>query len=53
MVVEPALEPTGGDEAADRKALEALVIDNPDLERLESLLDEFNIFEAAGWTRQT
>ena len=33
---------------SDRKALEALVVDNPDLERLEALLDQFNIFEAIG-----
>jgi hypothetical protein len=27
------------------KALEALVVDNADLERLEALLDQFNIFD--------
>ncbi len=32
--------------------LEGLVIDNPDLERLEGLLDQFNIFEAVGVVRQ-
>ena len=32
----------------DRKTLEDLVIDNPDLERLEALLEEFNIFEVLG-----
>jgi hypothetical protein len=32
--------------------LEALVIDNPDLERLEAQLDEFSIFEALGAVRQ-
>jgi hypothetical protein len=36
----------------DRHALEALMIDNPDLERLEALLDQFNIFEALGAVRQ-
>ena len=36
----------------DVKALEALVVDNPDLERLEALLDQFNIFEAIGAVRQ-
>ncbi|HZP23916.1 MAG TPA: PD-(D/E)XK nuclease family protein [Terriglobales bacterium] len=46
------LAPAASEDTADRRALEALVIDNPDLERLEELLDEFNIFEAAGWTRQ-
>jgi hypothetical protein len=34
------------------KSLESFVLDNPDLERLESLLDEFNIFEAIGAVRQ-
>lgn len=34
------------------KMLEALVVDNPDLERLEALLDQFNIFEAIGTVRQ-
>ncbi|HLZ68885.1 MAG TPA: PD-(D/E)XK nuclease family protein [Dehalococcoidia bacterium] len=52
MAFDAGAEPAAGDEAADRRALEALVIDNPDLEWLEVLLDEFNIFEAAGWTRQ-
>src|SRR5258706_15008222 len=33
---------------SDRKDLEALVVDNLDLERLEALLDQFNIFEAMG-----
>ncbi len=32
----------------DYKAIEDLVVDNPDLERLEVLLDQFNIFEAIG-----
>jgi hypothetical protein len=32
----------------DRLALEHFLIENPDLERLEALLDEFNIFEALG-----
>ena len=30
-------------EEGDRKALEALVVHNPEFERLEVLLDEFNI----------
>ncbi len=34
------------------KELESLVVDNPDLERLEALLDQFNIFEAIGAVRQ-
>jgi len=32
----------------ERKLLEALVVGNPDLEQLESYLDQFNIFEALG-----
>ena len=36
----------------DRKALESLVVNNADLERLEALLDRFNIFEAVGLVRQ-
>ncbi len=36
----------------DLKALEAFVVSNPDLERLEALLDRFNIFEAVGMERQ-
>lgn len=36
----------------DRKALESFVVNNPDLERLEALLDRFNIFEAVGLVRQ-
>jgi hypothetical protein len=34
------------------KALEAFLINNPDLEELEALLDQFNIFEAIGAVRQ-
>jgi hypothetical protein len=47
-------EPVGGVDQAelDRKALEALVVNNPDLERLEALLNRFNIFEAVGLVRQ-
>jgi hypothetical protein len=37
---------------ASQKDLEALVVDNPDLERLEALLDQFNIFEVIGAVRQ-
>ncbi|HEY7416671.1 MAG TPA: PD-(D/E)XK nuclease family protein [Ktedonobacteraceae bacterium] len=39
-------------ETPARKALEALVVDNPELERLEALLERFNIFEAIGAVRQ-
>ena len=37
---------------ADRKALEAFVVDNPELEHLEVLLEQFNIFEAIRVVRQ-
>ena len=40
------------DNGSDRQVLEAFLIDNPDLERLEILLAEFNFFEAVGVTRQ-
>lgn len=36
---------------SDKKLLETFVVDNPDLERLESLLDQFNLFEALGAVR--
>ena len=36
----------------DQKALEAFLLDNPELGQLEALLDEFNIFEAIGAVRQ-
>lgn len=32
----------------DLKALEVLIVNNPDLQRLEDLIAEFNIFEALG-----
>lgn len=38
-------------ETESRSALESLVVDNPDLERLEQLLGQFNIFEAIGAVR--
>lgn len=36
----------------DQKALEAFLLDNEELEQLEALLNEFNIFEAIGAMRQ-
>mgnify|MGYP001362130547 CR=1 FL=1 len=39
-------------EGNERALLEAFVVNNPDLERLEALLAEFNIFEAVGAVRQ-
>jgi hypothetical protein len=36
----------------DRTALEKFVTNNQELERLEALLAEFNIFEAIGVVRQ-
>jgi hypothetical protein len=37
---------------SERALLESFVVNNPDLERLEALLAEFNIFEAVGAVRQ-
>lgn len=37
---------------ADRRALEAFVIDNAELEELEAMIAEFNIFEAIGMIQQ-
>jgi hypothetical protein len=34
----------------DLTALEGILVGNQDLERLDTLLDHFNIFEATGWT---
>lgn len=36
----------------DRQALEAFVVENADLETLEALVEQFNIFEAVGVIRQ-
>lgn len=33
-----------------KKALEEFVFDNPELERLEEILDTFNPFVASGWS---
>jgi len=41
-----------GETNVDRKALEAFVVDNLELEQLEALLEQFNIFEAIGAVRQ-
>jgi hypothetical protein len=43
---------TTNEKDADVGALEALVVDNPDLEQLEVQLGQFNIFEALGAVRQ-
>ena len=37
---------------ANRQALEAFLLDNPELTQLEALLNEFNILEAIGAVRQ-
>ena len=42
----------GTEVAALRLALEQFVCDNPDLEHLEAILDNFNPFVALRWTRQ-
>lgn len=47
-----AIASTAATAAPDRQALVELVVANPDLEQLESLLDQFNIFEAIGVARQ-
>jgi len=47
MQVDETLVHTNNDDP-DRKALEAFVVDNHELERLEDLLIQFNIFEAIG-----
>ncbi len=38
-------------EGHQQKALEYLVVDNTDLERLETLLDQYNVFESMGVVR--
>jgi hypothetical protein len=35
----------------DVTALEGILVGNQDLERLDALLDHFNIFEDTGWDR--
>lgn len=40
------------DDASQQAWLESFVVDNPELERLEELLAEFNLFEAVGAVRQ-
>jgi len=40
--------PASDSALSPRLALESLVVDNPDLERLETLLGQFNIFKALG-----
>lgn len=37
---------------SDLQILTAFVVDNPELEQLEAMLADFNIFEAAGLTNQ-
>lgn len=44
--------PNPTDKLLTRRELEALVVDNPELEQLEALLGQFNIFEALGAVRQ-
>ncbi len=40
------------DALGDQRTLEAFVVDNSDLEQLETHLGQFNIFEAIGAVRQ-
>lgn len=37
---------------SDRQALESFVVENSDFQTLEGLLEQFNIFETVGFTRQ-
>ncbi len=46
------MESTSGIDSDTIKFLEDLIINNPDLEKLESMLDRFNIFEALGAVHQ-
>lgn len=46
------MESTSGIDSDTIKFLEDLIINNPDLEKLESMLDRFNIFEALGAIHQ-
>ncbi len=46
------MESTSNIDAETINKLQSLVVHNPELERLESLLDRFNIFEALGAVRQ-
>ncbi len=41
-----------GAELDDRKALEVFILNNPELEYLETKIGQFNIFEAVGMVRQ-
>ncbi len=45
-------EPYAAPSQADLDALKALEADAPELERLEDLLDRFNVFEAIGFVDQ-
>jgi hypothetical protein len=42
-------EPDAASNQADLEALEALEADAPELERIENLLDRFNVFESIGF----
>src|SRR3954451_9728360 len=46
------MNPEASNPPDDLTALERLVVENPDLEQLEVLLDRFNLFEAIGAVRQ-
>ena len=45
------LKMTENEAATQRKFLERLIVANPDLERLESLIKKFNLFVAMGVVR--
>lgn len=44
--------PGGASVEQDRRALEALIVGNHELDQLEALVNQFNIFESIGVTRQ-
>lgn len=52
MAVNPPLSAADASPDATKVALEELVYDNPELERLEAILETFNPFVALQWTRQ-
>src|SRR5574337_740418 len=47
---EPVIETASS--SSDKSQLDRFVLDNPELERLESILGDFNPFVALRWTRQ-
>lgn len=52
LSIAKVVAPTIDARVDDRRALEAFVVENSELEKLEALLAQFNIFEAVGVVRQ-